>query len=95
MKTTQRVVSHFGPPAIHTAALTYRQLRQRLAVPVAQAPVAQWRLVPWRERPPSPRAWYGLGGAVEMHTSPLALQGSLPNQRSVPEGHWSAAMDAS
>ena len=41
--------------------------------PAARSVVAHERLGPWRERPPSPRAWYGSGAGVFSHPCPRPL----------------------
>ena len=62
VKTTWRVDSHFSPPAIHTGPTAYPQKRQRLTLARAGRSAPHGRHRPGRERPPSPRAWYGFGG---------------------------------
>ena len=52
--------------------------------------VAHRRHLPWRERPPSPRARYGLGARWKCAPSPPPSRGSLPNQISLREGSRAA-----
>ena len=83
VKTTWRVDSHFSPPAIHTGPTAYPQRRQRLTLARAGRSAPHGRHRPGRERPPSPRAWYGRGAECVFTPSAPALQGSLPVQVSL------------
>ena len=69
---------------MHTCRPAYPAVRQRLAAGLPRLPVAHERLGPWRERPPSPRAWYGFGARWQFTPRPLP-PGSLP-QPAIPGG---------
>ena len=83
--STYRVDSHFGPPTIHTCHTAYPPARQRLASRRPVRPLENGPLGRWLERPPSPRARYGVGPSVCSHPR-RRLQGSLQQHQSVPEG---------
>ncbi len=61
VKTTRGGDSHFGSPAIHTAAMRCPPRSQRLAASRPGRRLPNGPLWPWPERPPSPRARYGFG----------------------------------
>ena len=75
VKTTWRVDSHFSPPAIHTGPTAYPQRRQRLTLLRAGRSAPHGRHRPGRERPPKPRAWYGLGTECVFTTRPPPSRG--------------------
>ena len=58
----------------------------------ARSPVAHGPLGLWRERPPSPRAWYGFGRRCVFTLLPPP-PGSLPHHQSLREGQSNAAAD--
>ena len=82
VKSTQGVDSHFGALGIHTDLATHPQGRQRLAVRPSGRPLPNGPFGRGRERPPSPKARYGIEASVFSHPSASCL-GSLPHQRSL------------
>ena len=75
VKSTRGVDSHFDPPAIHTSITAYPQARPTSCGTAAGCAVAYRRQVPWRERPPAPRAWCGIAPSVFSHPRPPASTG--------------------
>ena len=63
--------------------------------PAARLPVAHERLGPWRERPPSPRAWYGFGARWKFTPRPfpsgVAPAPTIPGGKAVRTPLWGAA----
>ena len=92
VKTTWGVDSHFGSPAIHTGLPAYPQARQRLAAKRPARPLPNGPLGRWLERPPSPRAWYGIGAVV--FSQPAPRRSGVAPAPSIPAGRpFSAASD--
>ena len=82
VKTTLGVVSHSGPPPMHTCRPAYRAVRQRLA---ARPPGCPWHTSGWGRGgsdPPRQGLGTGSGRGGDSHPAP-ALLGSLPHQRSL------------
>jgi len=63
--------------------------------PVAGSPGAPQPLGPWRERPTSPRAWYGFGARWRFTPRPcpsgVATAASIPSGKAVRTPPWNAA----
>ncbi len=85
VKTTRGVVSRHRVPALLLCASAYPLARRCVAAsrPARALPDGPHR--PWRERPPSPKARYGIAASVFAHPRPSCL-GSLPNHQSLREG---------
>ncbi len=77
VKTTRGVVSRLCGPGIHTAADAYPPRPERPAAVRLARPLPDGPHRPWRERPPTPRAWCGIAPSVFSHPRPC-LPGVAP-----------------
>jgi len=85
VKTTRGVISRIGPLPVHTGLSVQPLARCCLAASRPARPLPDGPHRSWRERPPSPKARYGIVASVLAHPRPSCL-GSLPQHQSVPEG---------
>ena len=88
-KTTLGGDSQFGPPRIHTFLSAYPQVRQRLTSRRPARPLPNGPLGRWLERPPSPRAWYGIGAVVFHKTAPC--RSGVAPAPSIPAGRQASS----
>jgi len=70
VKTTRGVDSQSGPSAIHTGPSVHPLAGWRLAASRPARPLPDGPHRPWRERPPSPKARYGIAASVLAHPRP-------------------------
>ena len=89
VKTTAEVVSRIRTSAIHAGRSLHPLARWCLAASRPVRPLPDGPLRSWRERPPSPKARYGIAASVFAHPRPFMPR--VAPEPSIPAGRLSEA----